>query len=112
MAAEIPVRIFDRDGEVYADCVDLDLMAQGDTDEEALEALSKFIIAYYGARALGLPEGGPNLRNRLLRMVYPDADRFALLPEPSEQVVAEHAEKLRGYLELEHLRYVANPIVP
>jgi hypothetical protein len=99
MASELPVRIFDRDGEVYADCRELDLMAQGDTDAEALEILSLRVIAHYATQALGESLATPNPRNTLLRIVYPQADRVATLPVPSEQVIAEHAEKLRQHIE-------------
>lgn len=101
MPAEIPVRLFDRDGEVYADCPRCDLMATGDTDDEALEVLRQALIAYFAARSLGVPEGGANPRNRLLRIVYPgkDDDRYVFVPEPDEQAVAEHAQRLREMLE-------------
>lgn len=104
MTAQIPVRLFDRDGEVYADCADFDLMATGDTDDEAVEFLGQALVAYFGARSLGLPEPGVNLRNRLLRIAFPtsDNDRFVFVPEPDEKAVAEHAQQLRETLE--HMR--------
>ena len=101
MPAEIPVRLFDRDGEVYADCPSCDLMATGDTDDEALEVLGQALLAYFAARSLGVPEGDEKPRNRLLRIVYPgsDADRHVSVPEPDERAVAEHAQRLREMLE-------------
>ncbi len=101
MPQEIHVRLFDRDGEVYADCSRCDLMATGANDAEAIEILSQALIVYYAGRLLGLPEGSANPRNRLLRIAYPsgERDRFVFVPEPNEQAVAEHAERLREMLE-------------
>jgi hypothetical protein len=80
---DAPVALFDRDGEVYADCEPLDLMAQGATDAEALENLAYFVRAYYAMRALGCKRPGENPRNRLLRIAFADKfNRFTFMPVP------------------------------
>lgn len=48
------VRLFDRDGFVYAHAPDFGLMGTGATDEEALRSLKEFLILHLMAKSLGL----------------------------------------------------------
>lgn len=96
---DIPIRLFDRGGEVYADCEVLDLMGWGDTDKEAVRYVAQLILDYYVGRSLGHAKPSENLRNKLLRIAFPQVKSLAFLPVPSDEAIAERAAEIRRHHE-------------
>lgn len=103
----LPVLLYDEDGVVYAHSIELDLVAHGASDREALEALSGVVLAQYAAaRHFDDPSLVPvaaepeivrrhaRARERLLRRLPPQGDRTASLPLPTDRAIAEYAADL------------------
>lgn len=103
----LPVLIYDEDGLVYAHAIELDLVAHGTTEVEALERLERVVLAQYAAAkhfddpSLIPFQADPAIvqrhvraRDRLLRRLPPQGDRTASLSLPSDRAIAEYADSL------------------
>jgi hypothetical protein len=104
----LPVLLFADDGQICALALELDVLAYGKTEAEALEALSGVILGqfaaalYFGdtevAAGTVLPEYESRYRAARRREVFqglpPVGDRAVELPVPSAATIREYAADL------------------
>jgi len=108
MPSTLPVLLYEDDGQVCAHALELDAVAYGKTDVEALEALSGVILGqlaaalYFGDPDATTGTTPPELFERyraarrrvLFQRKPPGSDRAVEVPLPSQEAIASYAAEL------------------